>query len=535
MLVGAGRVWDLLPGEDRAELGAHVVHWRGLVYLPGHPPGAPSLRACDWDGRGAVCGAAAALKGSFAVTVTERAGGRQWCFTSAAGTLDAFVGGGMVATSFLQLCAVLGVRAHDLDPDAVAEFVDLGFVHGPRTPVAAIRRLGPGRVVELAPGAALAEHDTGVPGITVPPPPELSIEGLFAALSASLRGLRVSVDLTGGADSRLVASLLAGDLDVECAVTGVAGNRDIELATDTARALSRPLHVLEHSVANLDDDIAALFEASDGLCDLLTFHRLRQNALARRSRGVQVALSGVGGELYKDFWWLQDLPRYRRRHSNVERLFDLRFRPLAVPDGVLAGDVAAAARGVRERMLHDMRALTMPLNTQTYDRVYLEIKMRTAAARITSMNSLYLPFHPPLLDPELVRLGYALPRRRRFFNGFHRGVVSAAAPAAARLPTTEGGMSLSVAHRHQAADTALYARDRARRLGAKTRQRVRGTPLGVESPDNPELIGAARAAAAFPAAVERLSDLGVLGTAAPPDRYVGRILSLGLLVERLER
>ena len=94
-----------------------------------------------------------------------------------------------------------------------------------------------------------------------------------------------------------------------------------------------------------------LTEASDALADVLTFHRLRQNALTRRSRGVQVALSGARGELYKDFWWLHDFPRYRSHRSNLERLFNLRFRPLALLAGMLARECAEGPAQVRDRIL----------------------------------------------------------------------------------------------------------------------------------------------------------------------------------------
>ncbi|MGZ6679823.1 MAG: asparagine synthase-related protein [Solirubrobacteraceae bacterium] len=541
MIVEHGSVRSQAGAEHTLELPDHTLHWCGFAYLPGVAPGAASLAACDWgSGLGGVIGAARTLKGSYAVSVLERSGAHHYFFTDPGGHLQAFGAGSTVSTSFLALCDAGSVSFADSDPYAIAELLDLGNLYGQRTLVPSIRLLPAGRVYEMAAGEAPLSHDAGIPAIDAPPPRGLTVEGFFDGLCSSVHGMRVSVDLTGGSDSRLVATLLARDrgLDLECAVTGVAGYADIEIARRVAEALGRPLHVHHHEISHLEAEIPDLFESSDALCDLLTFHRPRQNTLARRERGVQVAISGAGGELYKDFWWLQDLPRYRSANSRLERLFDLRFRAVGLPVELLQGDYAAAAAQVRARTLGAMRDLVMPLNTQTYDRIYYEMKMRAVAARFISMTSRLLACDSPLLDPELVRVGYALPRTERFYNRFHRHTLTAVNPQVARLGTGEGGMSLSSEPVRQALDAASYTRDKLRRLAAKTREHVGHAPLRQQRPDHPDLVKTARASAAFGASVRRLRAHGVLSSAADeatlPDRYVGRILTLGLLAQRLD-
>jgi Asparagine synthase len=538
VIVESGAIHDQLQVDNSLERDSWVLHWRGFVYLRGRRAGADSLDACDWSsGPEAVCAAARALKGSYVLSVMSRAGDRHYVFTDAGGHLQAFADSGAVSTSFLALCDRRGVTFSDVDPLAVAELLDLGHVYGERTLIPAIRPLLPGRVYELRRDAAPIAHDASLPGIDVPPPPDFTLERFFDELSEALRGLRVSVDLTGGTDTRLVATLLARYLDTEYAVTGVPGNRDIEIAARVARVLDAPLHVQLHETGELEAELVDLFHASDALCDMLTFHRLRQNALARRARGVDVALTGAGGELYKDFWWLQDLPRYRSRHANLERLFDLRFRPVGLPPDMLRGEYARAAADVRGRILRAMQDLVMPLNTQTYDRIYYEMKMRVMAARFISMTSRLLPCHTPLLDPELVRLGYSLPRSSRFFNSFHRRHVTTAFPEVARIPTAEGGMSLSTQPARQVIDTVAYTGDKLRRATAKMREQATGAPLRQQRPDHPGLIPAARACPAFAAGLRKLRACGVLARGVDehtvPDRYVGRLLTLGMLAERL--
>ena len=299
------------------------------------------------------------------------------------------------------------------------------------------------------------------------------------------------------------------------------------------------LHVTIHDASDVADVVGELFEASDGISDLLTWHRLRQFGRERADRGVDVAVGGIGGELLKDFFWLPDFPFYRLRSPHLERVFDTRFRPVAFPVGLLSDRFVPLAPGVRPRILAAMRQRRMPTNTETYDRIYYEMRMAVIAAHAISVNDNYVPFVAPLLDPAVVRLGYSLPRRDRFFNRYHRRVITDASLAAARVPSSDTHvtrMSLSSRPRDELRDAPVYVLDKARRLSTKVGQRL-GRSVGYPPLDDPALIPAARSSEAFQRAVSGLVSAGVLSPARRselPDRYVGRVMTLGMLFERLD-
>jgi hypothetical protein len=537
MIVDYGRVRRLRPGEASVTTRGYDLSWRGVPYLPGVHPGVASVvAALDADSVDPLLGAARQLRGSFVLSICETRSGRHVVVTDPGSMLDAYVVGAQIGTSYVQLAEETGATLADVDGPAAAEFLDLGQVYEGRTTLRRIRRLLPGCAYELHEGTDPVAHDLGLPRIDAGPDEGFTPQRFFGDLAASLSGARVSVDLSGGSDSRLVAAMLAGSLEMECAVSGTAGARDIAIASQVARALRCPLYVTVHDASDVDSVAQELFETSDAQSDMLAFHRQRQLATGRAERQVAIASGGAGGELYKDFWWLQDFPRYRRRTANLERLFDLRFRPIAFPAELLGPRLAPHAGEVRPRVLAAMRERVMPINTQTYDRIYYEMKMRTVAAHAISMNDCYVPYFAPLLDPAMVRLGYALPRRDRTFGRFHRRLITAASPAAARLPSTEGGMTLSSTAWDELRDAGAWAADKLQRLISKAGQRVARRTVLHANLDDPHLVATARSSEPFRRALTCLVGTGLLAPNARhelPDAYVGRVMTLGLLVERL--
>src|SRR5207245_6966712 len=119
-------------------------------------------------------------------------------------------------------------------------------------------------------------------------------------LAESACAERVSVDLTGGIDSRLLAVVLNYfGLRFEVAASGVPGNSDVQIARAVAEALGKDFHLTTHDAAGSDWN--ELFVISDGLFDLGKTGRPIQLQKDRVKRGITLALSGAGGELYKDF------------------------------------------------------------------------------------------------------------------------------------------------------------------------------------------------------------------------------------------
>ena len=539
MIVEWGGVFGLRRGETIASIPGYELALRGVAYLPGAQPGPAAVAAALSDaGPDPMLEAARRLRGNFFLSIRDVVNGRTVAFTDSGGMFDAFVSGTRVGTSFLQLAETIGAGRGEVDPAAVVELLELGKIIERRTLLPAVRRLVPGTAYELRDGDPPLTYDLGIPGIDAGPSLGFTLERFFQELASSLTGLNVSVDLTGGSDTRLVAAMLMHDLPFECAVSGTAHSSDVEIAREVARALGRPLHVTVHDASDVAAAAGELFEAADGSSDLLAVHRLRQFALGRADREVDVAIGGIGGEFLKDLFWLVDFPLYRWPSPHVERLF-ARWRPIPFPHELLATRYVPAAAQICPRVLAAMSRRRMATNTETYDRIYHDMWATVQAAHSISVNDYYVPFVAPLLDPAIIRLGYSLPRRDRFFNRFHRRAITDASLAVARVPASDTRvtrMSLSARPRDELRDAPAYVLDKARRLSTKVGQRL-GRSVGYPPLDDPALIPAARSSEAFQRAVSGLVSAGVLSSAARsqlPDRYVGGVMTLGMLFERLD-
>jgi hypothetical protein len=112
-------------------------------------------------------------------------------------------------------------------------------------------------------------------------------------------------------------------------------------------------------------------------------------------------------------------------------------------------------------------------------------------------------------------------------------------PAVARMPTTEGGMSVSAEPGCVLRDLPRYGLNRATRLTRKVSQRVLArTMLKETSPNAPEFLQRIRGLAVTRRQLARLKDEGYLRADVQADELsepeLGNVVSFGLLLEYLD-
>lgn len=280
------------------------------------------LAALSRWGRGAL----ERFDGQFALGLWDPFGGRLLLARDRLGIKPLFwaeVEGGLVFAS--ELPALLlhpGVR-RDLDEDALADWLQLGYTAGERTMARGIRRLPPGHVLTATAGGAHVErwYDLVERVHTHGPAGGMAevVEALDAAVLESVRGRLVSdvplgCFLSGGVDSALVA-----------AAAVEAGGRPLALTarfeppfdeTPVARRTAQSLG-LEHRVAPCGaDEMLDLMPrwvqvAGDPLADPSLAPSWLISGAARRE--LTVVLSGDGGdELLSGYPRLRFMPRLER-------------------------------------------------------------------------------------------------------------------------------------------------------------------------------------------------------------------------------
>jgi hypothetical protein len=517
--------------------GEYVFAWAGLPYWPGNPPGEPSVRR--FLARVAEVGVVEAspeLGGSYFLVIEHLPSRKCYAFIDGSGMHNAFRAGGIVSTSFLGLARSLGLTCADLDPEAVVEFLNTGMVFFGRTLLPQIRRIAWDEVVAFSADGKAEVLRKPIDDIAAPPRRDF-VEH-FAQLARDFRNERCSINLTGGVDSRLVAALLAHfGLEFEVAISGTEGHPDVVKSRQIAALLGREHYLTRHTVENVEAELPELFGISNGTQDVLRLHRLHQHVEQQVARGVSVVFTGVEAALYSDKLWMQDFTFYHRKKANVARFFDYRILPFPLAENVWGPAYRPASRELRSRVLAGLQDYVDSTNTRTYDRVAYYVRGQAGASQSSALSSL-VGFCTPLLEPDVARTGFNLPRHMRFADRFQRMLITRYCPELVPVRTTEDGVTLSSKPLDQLNDLRCVVGNRLKRLVKKVVQRASGKtlfqtriadhrdflPKVMRSPTAAELIGELRDARIL----AEDADVGRVGAGR-----LGRALTLAFLVRHL--
>jgi hypothetical protein len=198
-----------------------------------------------------------------------------------------------------------------------------------------------------------------------------------------------------------------------------------------------------------------------------------------------------------------------------------------------------ASLGLEDRILTQLSEYVVPGNTKTYDQIYFGYKMRECAGRAITNNLHEMACYAPYLERNVVAFGYQLPRTQRFFNNFHRQTITRLNARVARIPTTEGGISVSAKGAAICGDLVRYASDKFSRLSNKIAQRAFNRGHRQGNFDGRDIAASVREISLDRRTLDRLKDAGIVDSNLRFDQintdYLGRMLSLDMLFESLER
>lgn len=522
----------------RLESRRHIAWWIGFVFVPGRPAGDDSVayfldHVSQVDLRQAV----QILKGIFFFVLRDRASGTTHAFVDNSGLFKAYRGPKRISSSFLQLISSERIKWSDISPEAIVEFIQFGNIHFGNTFVPGIRKIGSDQICTFDRSGEITILAKALIDLHEAPSDNLEVQ--FQKLAQSFRYEKLSVDLTGGLDSRLISCLFAQcGLTFETAVSGTPDHPDLRIAAEVSRVLGVPFHAYHHQPGVNSESLQTLFEVVDGISDMLRYHRLLQYQLWRRGRGNSLSISGMGGELFRDFWWLQDFPFYGRKSANLKRLYRLRICPRPAPNWMLGSKYRSALNSLEEMMLNGLKNYLDVTNARTYDRIYYFIRMQEVAGCL-SCNSLRLglPHYSPLLDRECVRVGVNLPIRLRAFSGFHRAVITARCPAVSSIVTT-GGATARRTVVGLPAGVWGYANNAIKRFLKKLSQRAGGPMMFMPvNPDNPLFLSYVLRSPDLRGDIQNLQSLGVLDPGVGIDvirpEYLGRLMTVARLARYL--
>ena len=214
----------------------------------------------------------------------------------------------VVFGSELKSVLASGLVGDALDYEAIDAYLTLGYVPGPRTPLAAVSKLMPGHRLVVADGRVATECYWEYPKPEVSQPrlgENEYAEMLLAELEDAVRARLMSdvplgAMLSGGLDSSLIVALMARNMADPVKTFSVGfreAGADNELADAriVAEELGTDHHELELSLTDSPIDLAELvWYMDEPLADLSSLGFLALSELA--ATHVTVALAGQGAD-----------------------------------------------------------------------------------------------------------------------------------------------------------------------------------------------------------------------------------------------
>jgi asparagine synthase (glutamine-hydrolysing) len=274
-----------------------------------------------------------------------------------------------------------------LDEYALASYLQLGWVPGPRTVYRGVRELPPGHLLRWHAGHVMVERWWEPAQAAGTAGPEELTEVLTDAVRTHLvADVPVGIFLSSGLDSAVVGTL-AARLATNITAYTVAF-QDTPDETEGARKLASRLGLRHDIIPVTGDDVLASIEDFITAMDQPSVDGLNTWVVSRgvRSRGAVVALSGIGGdELFAGYSTYRHVPRLTRLLSPT----------LSIPERLRAAPSALLGLSVRSVHSRARRVLD--------------------AARQPNPAAIYAAVRGPMCASEIERLrgGWGRDLRRR--------------------------------------------------------------------------------------------------------------------------
>lgn len=538
MIIHNGIVKSKDPGVKEYENSDFKVYFQGLIYIPYIESGIESIKKILAQIKNNKINDIGNIKGNFFIFIIDKTTGRKYFFIDNSGLFRVFIHNDVISTSLLELAKYSHLDDSQLDYEAIVKFLHFGFTgYFNRTFFKPVRIIDKTEIILYGENNEPLSRDKEIP--TINQPIDMDMLDFFKGFYESVKEKKISLDLTGGIDSRVNVALFQYlNADYELAISGIEGLKDIEIPGRIARILNKDFFVTYHNIDDISDEtLQDLFYVSDAQIDLNIFHRRHQLNLDRKKRGVDIQIGGGGGGLYKDILWLQDFPFYNKKYANIERFYDLRVEAVAYPHHNLGERTRTLSQNMRQSIIKKLEAFRLDSIGQTYDNILYNYKIPAHQAVYNAIGNKVIETYEPLLEPDLARLSFGLKRRRRFYNNFEREIITKYCPEISKIKTTEN-VSSSAKLADKLKDFGTYAFNKQMRLAKQILRKVLKKTFFQPNPNHPGIYKKVAGLDIFRDQLAILKDYGIIDKSLKIENIstgdIGKFLVIGLLLRELK-
>lgn len=360
-------------------------------------------------------------------------------FTDNSNMHCAYYSDDVISNSYLNVIEVeasLG-RKMEFDPNVICEYITMGNIYNNKTFFKEIQLLDSRKVAVIENGG-ISINDKEIGDIdeksTI-----VSLNDFFDKISYSISEKHVCQALTGGYDSRLVYACVSTKIEDHVAISAnVIKHADVEYARKTAEANDDELDIITIDKPAIDEDtFFDVLKESDGMIPLDIDGYMRLRTFKRKlSENYNLHLTGDGGVLHKDWEWMQDLPFYKKKKSNPRKFYRQRLFYINNSDHI-GEKLHKAYRRQEDHFVSLMKKMEKKYNTQSYDSWYYYISGNRRVYYNCNPIENFVSY-APLMELDVVRYSYSLPRLERFFYNSMRKTISRENKKVARVITNYG-------------------------------------------------------------------------------------------------
>lgn len=410
-------------------------YFQGVVFCRGLKAGEESVKAIIDDFIKFKNILFSEIYGAFIMIIKDLNSEQIILFSDNSNMRSLYIGNKGVSNDFLEL--VKYQENVSFDKKRISEFLSLGTVYFRKTIVKEIY-MSDSQKYYLIHNNKISEFSKNIGNID-----EISnidhIDKFFEDIAYAIKDRNITLDLTGGYDSRMVYAELKNHIpNINIFISGPDSASDVIVAKKIAKKENKQIDRYIPGKPKITEDyLYQLFRYNQTFLSFNSSIRMEGFTRYRKQKGYNIRVTGDGGVLHKDWWWIQDFPFYNKKKVDLNRFYRQRIYLIEINAELFTEEIKKYFETMEEYFINNISRYKKETNTQTYDMLYYNVS-GSKLSKGYNISSNILDCYAPLWEIDLVRYSYRLPRKKRFYYNFIREVTTRNAPEIAKVRTVYG-------------------------------------------------------------------------------------------------
>ncbi|MCK4524089.1 hypothetical protein KAU15_04105, partial [candidate division WOR-3 bacterium] len=252
----------------------YEIKYLGLPIILGKKAGIESLKCfCDLLDKNEIIDVSRELLGIYFIVMKNIVSNTQYVFVDNIGQFKIYITEKIISDSFLYIAEMEKCKSEDLNTIRTIEFIRFGTVFSNYTYFDKIKTLDSDSIIyidEFDEANILKKKRYDINKNT-----NYKFGKTMKLYCNSIRDKKISIDITGGIDSRLLSCIFNHhNVSFEGGLSDLKGNEDAVIGKGVAEKLNIDFFLSEHNIDNLEKSFEKIFVFSDGICNIFKMHRL---------------------------------------------------------------------------------------------------------------------------------------------------------------------------------------------------------------------------------------------------------------------